>query len=153
MVRWRPGGVDQLHAVFPNGFAGRLWLRALAGIAPQPESTVPGAPGDAGRITRVFADRAARGGVEIGKRGRSLGPNSRAAGRHYRRPVSVAFGHHTAAATLVLSGASGRIAVALVCAVEPGLVPGAVQLPLRSRTVSAASYADVDMVGLLRNLR
>src|SRR5258708_26267469 len=76
MVRRRSGGVDQLHAVFPDSIAGRLCLCALAGIAAKLASAVLGAPGDARRILSVSADCAALGTMVIGQRGGSTRPNS-----------------------------------------------------------------------------
>src|SRR5437016_10731399 len=57
VVRRRSGSVDELHVVFPSVAAGRICLRALAGIASQRSASGVDPPGIADGIALISSDR------------------------------------------------------------------------------------------------
>src|SRR5258708_7007345 len=120
VVRRRSGSLDELHVVFPGTAAGRIRLRALARIASQRSAPGVDSLGFAGGITFISADWSAVRHLEASLQQRSFGADSAAPRRNRRRPVFAAFRNRSTAAALVQSVASQRIALAALCAVEPG---------------------------------
>ena len=145
--------MDQLHALLPGNAAGRIRLCALARLTPQYESAGVGSRVPAGAVAGISAHRAAGGVVESRGWGRSFGADSAAVGGDHRRSVFVALRHHAAVAALVPFSASRRVSLAVVCVVEFRQLPGAVELPVFDRTVSAVARADRDLVRSLRGFR
>src|SRR5262249_11128221 len=130
VVRRRTRGLDQLHALFPDDAARRLWLRALVGIAPEPATAVARPHRSARPLARVPSDRPQRDPLEPHFARRPFGPHSSFARSLHRRALSPALFHRAAAAKMVPSARTRSLAVALVRPLKSRLVSGAFQLPV-----------------------